>query len=181
MHTSEERGLPRKGDDPLGVPRNSTSWYRGDVLPYTNKHTRTISLHISRFLSFFAPSFSPDLSLLLRLFVLLSLSRMGGSSSAWADGKEGRRERRAARRFEPRAGTSSIQDHRDAPSGIPFPRERMWAWRNERKTQRFALQYLSMEIERISARTVQTVKWLIHMQAFRLRSMYVLCVWKTDY
>lgn len=70
---ARRRGLPRKGDDPLGVPRNSTSWYRGDVLPHTNKHTQTISLsHISRFpsfsdlvfgsLFFFAPSFSLDLS-----------------------------------------------------------------------------------------------------------------------
>lgn len=170
MHTSEEEGgLPRKGDDPLGVPRNSTSWYRGDVLPHTNKHTHkpslspyiTLSLLLRSciWLSFFAPSFSLDLSPCS--FVYLSFYLFRGWVVVWTRGQTEKKEEKKEEELAKIQTACWNVEHSRCPFGDSLSSARThvsWAWRNERKTQRFALQYLSMEIERISARTVQTVK-----------------------
>lgn len=68
MHISEteEDGSPRKGDDPLGVPRNPTSWYRRDVLPrtHTTRADRPFSIY-------HASSPSSTSCLVLSFFLLL--------------------------------------------------------------------------------------------------------------
>lgn len=73
-----------------------TNTHKPPLSPYI---TLSLLLRSCIWLSFFCSFVQPrSLSLLLRLFVLLSLSRMGGSSNAWADGKEGRKERGGARK-----------------------------------------------------------------------------------
>lgn len=180
MHTSEDGrgggGLPRKGDDPLGVPRNSTSWYRRAMfsLTQTNTHNQslspyiTLSLLLRSRLSFFffcssvqPRSLSLSLSLFLRLLVLLSLSRMGGSWSAWADGYiEKKKEDLAKIRTACRNA-----EHSRCPFGISFPRrERAFRERDERiDTTVCPAIFISIRVGCTCARTVRIVK--IRMQS----------------